>query len=192
MSLKSVLHTALVDFNYVMIELIVSQSDIYTLEPNIMELLADKLTDRVSPELEQIFESLVDRKIPMRDNCMYVLAEGGKTLLIQKVMGIYEFENLYDLTKNMCLCAIRTDQVGVIEYLIPVEWFGSVPDLVYCLLMVSIKTADNIQIVRYLTSGCVRIAQEMYAAVELAIELDRKNITEYFTNVLDAELANFD
>ncbi len=200
-NLTNLLHKSLAEKKYELIDILIQNVDMYRLEPDIMRLCArfiepiESIT--TSGEIDRIFCKLIKLKIPLHpDNyaSIYMLAYVGRIDLLEKIMRVYAFDNIMEIVGKICAVAVQRNHVKILQYFMPVGTFESVPDIIFQYLIKSIEYGDNVDVVQYLTTSCISIAQENYTAVHVARQFGRKKVMEYFIraddnviNLLDPE-----
>lgn len=193
-NLKLVLLKSVQEKKYHVTNLIIQHVDIYSLEPNVMELFGEHIGlkymsgEEIDLQFENIFCSLLEMRVPLHSNdnkCVYMVAIAGKLDILKKIMKNYTFQNITEVTCKICAFAIREDHVHILQHFIPVETFKSIPDIIFRFITKTIEYGDNIKAIKYLLSDpySVSIAQENYFAVTLAKRYQRINIIKYFAEI---------
>jgi hypothetical protein len=130
-----------------------------------------------------LLHKFIDMKIPIYENnyaCIYILAAMGKIDMLEKIMKTYAFNNFTEIIGKICVVAVRSDQVNVLEFFMPVKTFDTIPDIIFQYFIKGIECGDNINVIKYLTSDCIQISQENYLSVKTALKFKRRRILEYF------------
>lgn len=167
--------------------------DIFKLEPIIMPATASLLQNEPKPSANSnqvnsnfvcdLLHKFIDMKIPIYENnyaCIYILTAMGKVDMLEKIMKTYTFNNMTEIMGKICVVAVRSDKVNVLEFFMPVKTFDTIPDIIFQYFIKGIECGDNINVIKYLTSDCIQIAQENYLAVKTALKFKRRLILQYF------------
>lgn len=160
--------------------------DIFQLEPIIMPATASlfrTVSESESDFVSDLLNKFIDMKIPIYQNnyaCVYILAAVGKVDILEKIMKTYTFNNMTEIIGKICAVAVQTDQVKILEFYMPVKTFDTIPDIIFQYFLKGIEYGDNINVIKYLTTGCIQISQENYLAVTKARQFKRRQILKYF------------
>jgi hypothetical protein len=187
LNLKVSLHQAIKQKKFKFVELLIElEIDLLNLEPILMPVLVSLLCQSGNPETDPLNDLLlrfIDLKIPIDSNnyaCLYILSANGRIDLVEKMVRTYGLINNFEIVCKICASAIRNDQLDILEFFMPVETFDTIPDIVFEYCLKAIEYGDNLQVIKYLTSDCIQIAQEDYVMVKCARRFGRKRILQYF------------
>ena len=110
---------------------------------------------------------------------LYILARDEQYEILQDIINIYKFKNMYHIAMRLSAMAIANGNINVLRFFFPQSAFRSIPDLAFCYFCHSIKFG-HLPIIKYFVEGGISIKRGEYSVVKNALTSNQTEILEYF------------